>query len=201
MAFTLEKFEAQGFAQCYAWIDLVNSEEFDGFGRATEHLRDSTWIRAFLHHWNLKVTISGGAQAERLWELRVFLRRAAERIASGKRLTTADLEFINRSYGIPLRRHLRERHDGSYVGELLSVRGDWDWQKAEILGSLAQMLTDGQQHRLKICPNPGCCWVFLDRTHANTRKWCSDLTCGNRDKVRRLRDRQRKLGNRWRRTR
>ncbi len=196
MSFPLKKFEAQGFGQCYAWLDVVNSEEFDGFWRATEHLKDSKWMRAFLNHWKLKVRIGSGTEVERLRELRDFLRRAAERIASGKRLTTTDLGCINKSFEIPLRRHLRQRSDGSYIGELLPARRDWDWQKAEILRSLVEMLAEGQQHRLKICPNPGCRWVFLDCTHGNTRRWCSDLTCGNRDKVRRLRDRLRKSGNR-----
>jgi predicted RNA-binding Zn ribbon-like protein len=191
MPFTRKKFEAEGFAQRYAWLDVVNSEEFDGFWRATDHLKDSTWMRAFLGHWNLGPRIGSGTEVERLGQLRDFLRRTAERIAGGKRLTTTDLSRINRSFEIPLRRHLRERSDGSYIGELLPARRGWDWQKSEILRSLVEMLVEGQHHRLKICANPGCRWVFLDRTHGNTRRWCSDLTCGNRDKVRRLRDRLR----------
>ena len=46
--------------------------------------------------------------------------------------------------------------------------------------------------RLKICPNHGCRWVFYDETRGNTRRWCDDRSCGNRDKVRRLRERRRK---------
>lgn len=195
MSFTHKKFVAEGFAQRYAWLDVVNCEEFDGFGRATEHLEDVTWMRVFLNHWNMNAGIGSGAEIECLRQLRAFLRKAARTIASGKRLTRMDLEWINRSFEIPLRRHFRERSDGSYVLELLPARRDWDWQKAEILRSLVEMLAGWQQRRLKICPNPGCGWVFLDRTHGNTRKWCSDLTCGNRDRVRRLRDRLRKSRN------
>jgi hypothetical protein len=85
---------------------------------------------------------------------------------------------------------VQARKDGSYFVQLVSVHRDWDWQKAELLRSLAELLADNQQSRLKICHNPACRWVFVDRSHGNTRKWCSDLTCGNRDKVRRLRARQ-----------
>ncbi|GAA2082510.1 CGNR zinc finger domain-containing protein [Streptomyces albiaxialis] len=39
--------------------------------------------------------------------------------------------------------------------------------------------------RLRPCENPECCLFLLDRSRANTARWCSMKTCGNRLKARR----------------
>jgi predicted RNA-binding Zn ribbon-like protein len=62
------------------------------------------------------------------------------------------------------------------VGRLLAIaflaglRGDWD--------------------RMRECNNPTCTSVFYDRSKNRSAKWCSMQTCGNRDKVRRFRERR-----------
>jgi hypothetical protein len=191
MSFNRDKFIAEGFGQRYAWLDLLNSEQRDGFGRVTEHLQDSSWIQVFLSHWNLGARLGGGGSIEGLKRLRAFFCRTAEIVASGKSLPKTDLHWINKGLHVPLHRRVWTRKDRSYGVELVPVHRDWGWQRAELLRSLAELLVDDRHSRLKICPNPGCRWVFFDRSHGNTRKWCSDLTCGNRDKVRRLRARRR----------
>ncbi|NOV97462.1 CGNR zinc finger domain-containing protein [Isoptericola halotolerans] len=39
--------------------------------------------------------------------------------------------------------------------------------------------------RLRPCANPECCRFLLDRSNANTARWCSMALCGNRVKARR----------------
>ncbi|WP_141713882.1 CGNR zinc finger domain-containing protein, partial [Streptomyces sp. AVP053U2] len=39
--------------------------------------------------------------------------------------------------------------------------------------------------RLRPCGNPECRLFLLDRSRANTARWCSMKTCGNRLKARR----------------
>jgi predicted RNA-binding Zn ribbon-like protein len=39
--------------------------------------------------------------------------------------------------------------------------------------------------RLRACANPDCLLFLLDRSKANTGRWCSMQTCGNRMKARR----------------
>jgi predicted RNA-binding Zn ribbon-like protein len=39
--------------------------------------------------------------------------------------------------------------------------------------------------RLRPCENPDCCLFLIDRSKANTARWCSMTTCGNRMKARR----------------
>jgi len=45
--------------------------------------------------------------------------------------------------------------------------------------------------RLRACANPDCRLFLLDRSRANSARWCSMRTCGNRLKVRRHHQRHR----------
>src|SRR6185437_6680981 len=40
---------------------------------------------------------------------------------------------------------------------------------------------------LRACADPECGWLFLDRSQARRRRWCSMAECGNRAKARRFR--------------
>lgn len=182
------RFAANGFGKTYAWIDLVNSEEFDGFGVASDHLSDPEWVKVFLDHWVPGST--GKADRRDLRSMRDFLRRVAERIASGGRLAKSDLEAINKAMQVPVCGVLGRSRNLSYTFEVVPSKKDWPWVRAEIFKSLACMLAEGKQGKLKICANSGCKWVFLDPTHGHNKRWCSQLTCGNRDKVRRFRARR-----------
>jgi hypothetical protein len=44
--------------------------------------------------------------------------------------------------------------------------------------------------RLRECGSPTCTAVFYDRSKNRSGRWCSMQTCGNRDKVRRFRERR-----------
>lgn len=189
MSWTREKFKARGFGKTYAWIDLVNSEEYDGFGIRTDHLADAGWVKTFLRHWSLGEGFGKDVDPRDLNRVRDFLRRMAEAISSGEGVPNRDLTAINRALRIPVYRLLRKRGSASYKLDLVPVHQGWEGLRAEIFRSLALMLAEGQRQRLKICPNPDCRWLFFDQTHGNSRKWCSDLRCGNRDKVRRFRER------------
>jgi predicted RNA-binding Zn ribbon-like protein len=67
------------------------------------------------------------------------------------------------------------------------VQIGWPAVMALIADSLAEALSRQMHDRLKICANTGCTWVFVDRTKGRVKRWCSDATCGNRDRVRRSR--------------
>lgn len=45
--------------------------------------------------------------------------------------------------------------------------------------------------RLKVCENPQCQRVFYDRSRNRSARWCAMASCGNRNKVRAYRLRQR----------
>jgi predicted RNA-binding Zn ribbon-like protein len=57
--------------------------------------------------------------------------------------------------------------------------------------SLATFLESDNLRRLKVCPNPGCGFAFVDTSANATRRWCGMRYCGNRLKVRAFRSRSR----------
>lgn len=65
--------------------------------------------------------------------------------------------------------------------ETLSARAVLAWAAIE----------ERSPSRLRPCANSECCLFLHDRSNANTARWCSMATCGNRAKARRHYQRQR----------
>lgn len=184
MGMSSEEFYEEGFGH-FAWIDLVNSEHWDGFGHLTDHLADESWVDLFLRHWDF----SGRANSDYLGELkeiRVFLRKVAEQWASKHVLAAEDITTMNGALSVPVRRVFARRAQ-AYDMRVEPLAPGKKWLKAQIVESLALSVAEDQSDRIKMCPNPGCRWVFYDRSHGNTRKWCNARLCGNREWVRRAR--------------
>lgn len=62
---------------------------------------------------------------------------------------------------------------------------------ALVAAQVALLITTEQPALVKHCAGPGCTLVFLDRTKAHRRLFCSAAACGNRAKVAAFRERQR----------
>jgi predicted RNA-binding Zn ribbon-like protein len=60
-----------------------------------------------------------------------------------------------------------------------------------LLGTAFLADLDGSFHRLRQCTNPSCTAVFYDHSKNHSAKWCSMASCGNRNKVRKFRERER----------
>lgn len=60
-----------------------------------------------------------------------------------------------------------------------------------LLGTAFLAELDGSWHRLRECSDPTCATVFYDRSKNHSTKWCSMASCGNRNKVRKFRERER----------
>lgn len=174
------------------WLDLVNSEHWDGFGRLTDHLLDARWVARFLRYWETAPgRLHGKAPRARLLELRKLLRRATETIASGGELERRDLRALNAVLKAPGYLRLVPRGREIRV-ERKPVRRDWAWVRSQIAESFVSSFLD-EPGRIKVCGNPLCRWAFLDATKSNIRRWCRDRRCGNRDRVRRARARHRSV--------
>ena len=183
-----EAFTARGFGRRFAWVDLVNSEYRDGFDVVTDHLQQPAWIEAFLKHWSWE-GVGTPFPIKKFGALRVALREAAEVVAQGATIPQELFDRLNRDLHCILHRVI-EKKRSNYRVALRPLQRTWPWVAAEIVASFGTLLETGQLRRLKICPNDGCRWLFFDETKANTRRWCNDRRCGNRDKVRRLRARR-----------
>ncbi|NIN72229.1 MAG: hypothetical protein GTO46_09995 [Gemmatimonadetes bacterium] len=75
----------------------------------------------------------------------------------------------------------------------------WEWKDEDALDrvlwpvvrSAAELLTSDELGRVRECAAETCAWLFLDRSKNRSRRWCDMAVCGNRDKVRRFRQRSR----------
>ena len=82
------------------------------------------------------------------------------------------------------RRQLRWR-DGRLAWEWKPIHGEADAPVLLIAQAAVDLLTRGEQPRLRRCASETCRWLFLDTSKNRTRRWCDMKTCGNREKARR----------------
>lgn len=117
-------------------------------------------------------------------DLRTALRQAMADHECGRRRALPELDEV--AARLPLRveyadgyPRLRPLADG--------VRG----ALTAIVAALADAYADGSWRRLKLCGADDCRWAFYDTSKNRSRQWCSMGVCGNRNKTRAWRARQR----------
>jgi predicted RNA-binding Zn ribbon-like protein len=78
----------------------------------------------------------------------------------------------------------------------LSIEGAevrWTWRPSArcadyllypVLTAATDLLTSVSRGLVRECEDARCGWLFLDRSNARTRRWCSMTDCGNRNKAR-----------------
>jgi predicted RNA-binding Zn ribbon-like protein len=117
-------------------------------------------------------------------ELRETLYRIFSAIAAGRQPAAADLRALNRFVNASLSRLQVQPTAGGY---------SWRWQDDGALEALvwrvaksaADLLTSPEAGKVRQCAAEDCAWLFLDRSHNRTRRWCDMTSCGNRAKARR----------------
>jgi predicted RNA-binding Zn ribbon-like protein len=191
MKHNADNYLAAGFGKEYAWLDLANSLEWNGYGKLADHLRNPAWTGCFVKHWKLASPLPLPVPLARVIALRGLLRRMAAKLISRDAIDERDLRALNSHLNVAVRVKLFQHQNGVH-SELVPLRPGWPWVLSRIADSFAEMLALNRPDRLKYCPNEGCKWIFYDGTKANTRRWCNDRTCGNRDRVRRSRNRGKK---------
>jgi len=181
-----DTFGAAGFGKVAPLGRPRNSEEWNGFGKLTDHLVNPRWLATFLKHWDLYPLPSKDVPRRKLVQLRNLLRRTAEKLAAGGSLSARELSVLNKALNVPVWQKLVQNQNG-FRAETVPVRSDWTWVIAQIVASFGEMLANHEVERIKACANSDCRWVFRDPTKARTKRWCNDRTCGNRARVRRAR--------------
>src|SRR6267143_527099 len=119
-------FQANGFGKVAPWADLVNSEEWDGFGKFTDHLANPRWLATFLKHWELCPFPSKGVPRRKLEHLRNLLRRTAEKLTAGGSVGHRELSALNQAMNVPVWQKLVQDQNG-FRAETVPVRSDWTW--------------------------------------------------------------------------
>jgi predicted RNA-binding Zn ribbon-like protein len=142
------------------------------------------------------------ADAERVLAQALLLREALYRSfvarARGGASSRDDLDVVSHA----LSAALAHRRLAS-AGECCAYAWDEDpgaldgplWPIAE---SAASLLTSREElERVRVCglfDDRECSWLFIDKTRARTRRWCSMKDCGNRAKARRHHARTKEAG-------
>jgi predicted RNA-binding Zn ribbon-like protein len=65
---------------------------------------------------------------------------------------------------------------------------------ARVMAIVATATAEGSWRRLKACVNETCQWAFYDHSKNRSGKWCRMEECGNVEKARAYRERQRRRG-------
>src|SRR2546429_1829283 len=136
-------FYAHGFGKAAPLVDLANSEEWDGFGKRTDHLSDPEWLAAFQKHWKLAPLSHGKSSRLRLLKLRAVLRRAAQKLAAGHGLGAGEISKLNHVLNVPMRQRLVQRQNGWRGGLGPAERGG-EWGLAGV-GPLFTQTFSGQE--------------------------------------------------------
>lgn len=180
------------------WTDFINSfwRDWRGSGRSEDRLDREDWLRAFLETWDLPAADPPTTQERRaLKEFRTLLLGLAERAAAGQGLDDAGLRELNRVMREgPVIRELAAV-DEAYALQERPVGRDWRQVMAEVAGSFAVTLAEGDPGRVRMCANRDCRWVFYDDTRNRSKRFCDDRACGNLVRVRRFRARQKAHGH------
>lgn len=174
------------------WTDFVNSEWYDwrGSGDSEDRLDNREWLESYIDRWHLMAPMPPSSQVmEGLKTFRTALRRMATELAAGGALTDDDLSYLNHvmTGGPVIRSIVRE---GEVVKlELIATNDDWTSIQSEIAADFADTLVHRDGHRVRVCENADCLWVFYDDTRNRSKRYCDDKLCGNLMKVRRFRSR------------
>ena len=188
MVLTPAQFLAKGHGKTAPWMDLVNSEEWDTYGRRTDWLDDPSWLPFFVKHWHFTAPPGKPFPAARFRELRAALRQSCQALVAGQNISPDAVRTLNRALSVAGKHQLLQHQNGLRV-EFVELTEGWNWILGQTALSFALLLTHQDTGRVKICQNEDCRWVFYDTTKARTRRWCNDRVCGNRDRVRRARAR------------
>ena len=62
---------------------------------------------------------------------------------------------------------------------------------AALVAPIPAAVGDGSWERTKVCPKDTCQWAFFDQSRNRSRRWCSMEVCGNQEKSKSFRQRQR----------
>jgi predicted RNA-binding Zn ribbon-like protein len=136
-------------------------------------------------------------QAARVLARAIVLREALYRIFtadnSRRGPDSNDLAILNRELSVARAQEHLVATPGAFA---------WSWSAAPvaldrplwpIARAAGELLTSAARRRVRQCAGDACGWLFLDTTRNHSRQWCDMRDCGNLAKVRRFRQRARRV--------
>lgn len=191
-----QPFELSGGALC---LDFANtwgnrldpgSDRLRDYGHLLVFARQSAYLSEDLAAALDVAATSSEKSATAAFSLALELRNVVYRVfssgAGGREVPHEDVEWVNALLGDALSHRTLERRDGTYVWSWTEMGvDDFRYPIWPIIESTAKLLTSGDMESVRECKAEDCNWLFLDRSRARNRRWCSMSTCGNRAKARR----------------
>jgi predicted RNA-binding Zn ribbon-like protein len=183
-------------------LDLVNTVGWRGTDRPDELLRSVDELEEWLDLVQLPLPGLGrAAPGAPRWDeasldavraARESLHRVLRPVAVGADPSVEDLDDLAARYVAALAAGRPVLEDG---------RLRWHWPDAapatvlvnEVLVQGVELLDGESVHRVKLCTDSTCGWLFLDRSKNGSRRWCSMDVCGSRTKMRRHYRRKKEL--------
>jgi predicted RNA-binding Zn ribbon-like protein len=164
---------------------FINTGDLD---TGDEHLADPAALAAWLSEHGLAATEPPTrAELQRAIGLREALRALAAHNAgepaSADALAAIEQQRKRSKLGVVF------GADGS--APIVAGAAGIDLALGQLLAIVATAMHEGTWPRLKACADPTCRWAFYDSSRSHRRAWCSMEVCGNRNKVRAYRQRQR----------
>jgi predicted RNA-binding Zn ribbon-like protein len=110
---------------------------------------------------------------------------------SGGRVYPVDIAILNEAATAS---RLRARFGGDGKARLEPEAGGVEGAMGRMVAALFTAMADEDWSRLKLCGSQTCRWVFYDRSRNHSSRWCTMASCGNRQKARRFREREKAAG-------
>jgi predicted RNA-binding Zn ribbon-like protein len=173
-------------------LDFVNTVAYRADpGKKKDHLQRIEDVRRWASQAQLpnlaainSAPLAGAAALRRIRAVREQLFAVFHAIASGDPIPEDTLARVGNAL-----------HD-CCARRCLSVAGAevrWTWRPGArctdyllypVLTAATDLLTSVSRGSVRQCEDAGCGWLFLDRSNARKRRWCSMADCGNRNKAR-----------------
>ena len=186
-----------------AW-DFTNTSSGRGSPARQEHLRDFDTLMQWVEHARVmppsdcayaRAELTGHPRRsrrifERALEMRELIWMIGTALAEQRPVSGKLLQSLSATHAENLGHAEMKMRLGSYI---------WVWDprrdiQAAILGpitlSALTLVMEKDLLRTRRCAGQDCGWLFFDTTKNNRRRWCDMRVCGNRAKVRAIRDRQ-----------
>ncbi len=129
---------------------------------------------------------------ERATALREALYRVFKAMLADQTPRSVDLDTVNDELQRARSHERLTRTANGFTWEWVGPATALDRMLWSIAHSGAEYLTAGDLSRLRECGGEECGWLFDDTSKNRSRQWCHMGDCGNLEKVRRFRARQRR---------
>lgn len=135
-------------------------------------------------------SVASASTVGRVREVRAALSAVVDSVAHARPADPAAVRVVNELLASGDVRQLTPTADGVAVGA--RHHGDPVTDAlAHLAGPIVGLIASGDVHRLRMCDNETCRWIFYDASRTARRRWCDMTTCGNRAKAARHRAKRR----------